>query len=60
MNYIITKFESVWSITTHNRAPDIDPTEGHLEVTHCTGVYHSTAKPQVSSTAHDNLEYSFS
>lgn len=62
--------ESVWSITTRNTAPDTDPTqgqtEGHaqgqMEVTVCRGhsPNHSTANPQVSSTAQVNLEYSFS
>lgn len=60
--------ESVWSITTRYTAPDTDPTqgqtEGHtqgqMEVTFKVTPDHSTANPQVSSTAQVNLEYSFS
>lgn len=61
--------ESVWSITTRNTAPDTDPTQGQTEG-HAQGQMevtvevpsqnHSTANPQVSSTAQVNLEYSFS
>lgn len=60
--------ESVWSITTRYTAPDTDPTQGQTEGhSRSNGGHfqghtpdHSTANPQVSSTAQVNLEYSFS